>query len=406
MENPLKIKSRKKLLLRLSPLLLAVVLLPVLLTGCVRGMTPIGWSGALIDDGKMYVGSREGRLVSLSSVDSSGHWADPLFADQLKNAASGSACSTGSSTGGACGGAAPVVAIYGTPAVANNIPTYGSLVYLAGYNGKIYAYDVSSSSSIQLVWQYPVDTNLSPIVSSIVVANNMIYFGDSDKNVYALDAAKGLLVWKFTTGGEIWSTPAVDANTLVISSFDKKVYGLDAISGQKKWEFATKSTNVAPPVIFNGQVYVGSLDQYIYALNETDGKLVWSFKGGNWFWARPYLYSGVIYAPNLDGNVYALNAASGKLVSTYDVGGQVASWPTAAGNQIVVATENKSLYALDTTSTNGGKKLIGNIPAEVTSPLTASGDIVYVPGPDLNIYPFNVATGQALSAISIKSPTQ
>jgi outer membrane protein assembly factor BamB len=388
-----KLKKRLALSLPIIIVLLAVML--VGLTGCVRGMSPVGWSGILVSDGKLYTGSKEGRLVSYKLADGSRLWSEPL-----KVASSGgSACSTGGTSGSACGGTAPGVAIYGTPATAN-VPVYGNLIYLAGYNGKIYAYD---ATTLQAVWQYPVDSNLSPIVSSITVANNILYFGCSDNSVYALDTAKGILVWKYTTGGEIWSTPVVDNNIVVVSSFDRKIYGLDAGTGQKKWDFETKSTNVATPVAFNGVIYVGSLDQNIYALNESDGKLKWSFSGGNWFWARPYIYSGVVYAPCLDNNVYALNADSGKLVSTYNVGGQVASWPTAVGNQIVVATENQSLFALDTTSTTGGKKLIATILADVTSPLTASGDIVYVPGPDLNIYPYNVTSGQSLSPISLKS---
>ncbi len=390
----MKSKSKKKLAISVSILLLLLLIVPIALTGCVRGMTPIGWSGALLSNGNLYAGSREGRLVSVNLTDLSQR---PKFSDTLKLPSGGSACSSGSTSGSACGGTAAAVAIYGTPASAQ-VGAHTD-IYVAGYNGKVYAFD---SDSLQQVWQYPVDGNLAPIVSSIVVSNNILYFGCSDKNVYALDTERGLLVWKFATGAEIWSSPALDNNTLFISSFDKNVYALDASTGAKKWEFATQSTNVAPPVVFNGTVFVGSLDQNIYAIGENDGKLKWKFSGKNWFWARPYIYSGVVYAPNLDGNVYALAADTGKLVSTYEVGGQVASWPTAVGKQIVVATENGSLYGLDTTSTSGGKKLIGTLPQEVTAPLTASGDTVYVPGPDLNIYPFNATTGQSLAPISLK----
>jgi eukaryotic-like serine/threonine-protein kinase len=390
-------RLKKKLTFSLPVLIGLLLIMLVGLTGCVSGMTPIGWSGLLVSDGKIYTGSREGRLVSVNLADGTRKWAEPL-----KTASSGgSACSSGSTGGvGGCGGSAPAVAIYGTPTTAN-VPVYGTLVYMAGYNGKIYAYD---ATSLQLVWQYPVDGNLSPIVSSVVVSNNILYFGCSDKNVYALDTAKGILIWKYATGGEIWSSPVVENDLVIISSFDRKVYGLNAATGQKIWEFETKSTNVATPVTFNGLVYVGSLDRNVYALNETDGKLKWSFQGGNWFWARPYIYSGVVYAPCLDNKVYALNADSGKLVSTYDVGGQVASSPTSIGNKIIIATENKSLFWLDTTSTSGGKTLIATILPDVTAPLYASGDTIYVPGPDLNIYPFSLTSGQALSPISLKGP--
>ena len=46
------------------------------------------------------------------------------------------------------------------------------------------------------------------------VANGVVYFGSKDNNLYALNAGTGLLLWKYTTGGEVFSSPAV-ANGVV-----------------------------------------------------------------------------------------------------------------------------------------------------------------------------------------------
>jgi len=263
----LNLKRNKKTFVLTSIILAVFIIIPVFLTGCVRGMSPIGWSGIAVADGTLYAGSKEGRLISIDSNKNT----ILVRAEAIKTASSGGGTST------ACGGSAPAVAIYGTPAL-TEVPVLGKLVYIAGYNGKVYAY---TADSLQQRWIYPIEGNLQPIVSAVVVSGDSLYFGCTDGYVYSLDVATGGLKWKFNTGGEIWATPVIDNNLLIIGSFNKTVFAIDANAGTEKWRFSTGSTNVAPPVILNGTVYIGSLDRNLYALNAADGKERWKFSGDN-----------------------------------------------------------------------------------------------------------------------------
>jgi eukaryotic-like serine/threonine-protein kinase len=386
----LKSVSNKKLLIKISVIICLLLVGVFLLTGCVRGMTPVGWSGVATNNGILYTGSQEGRLVSFNPADGTRMWAEAL-----KTESSGSGSCLGGSSGsvGGCGGAA-FVAIYGTPVVS------GDLVYIAGYNGKIYAYNLSS---LQPRWVYPREGNLKPIISSIVISGNYLYFGCTDNNLYALDVVTGDFKWEFSTGGEIWSSPVVDNGMIFISSFDKKVYALDAVTGSKKWEFVTTATNVATPVTLDGVIYAGSLDRNLYALNESDGKLLWKYTADSWFWARPIASDGFIFAPCMDNHVYGFNAKTGEKIFNYNVEGQVSSWPVIVDKRLIVATQNGKLWSLSTDSSKIDQKLAATIPEQVTSPLAAVDTTVYINGPDNNIRPFNLSTGTALSPVSIKS---
>jgi outer membrane protein assembly factor BamB len=355
-------------------------------------MSPIGWSGVLVSKGSLFTGSKQGRLVSVNLSNNSLLYAEPLRAAP----SSGSSCSSASG-GSTCGGSPPGIAIYGTPATAN-VPLLGDLIFVAGYNGKVFAYE---AASLQQRWVYPVEGNMAPIVSTIAISGSMLYFGSTDFNLYALDTATGSLKWKFATGGEIWSSPVVDNNTVFVSSFDKKIYALDAATGTKKWDFPTASTNVATPFTLDGVIYVGSLDRNLYAIDETTGQQVWKapVSGGNWFWTRPVAINDKIFAPNLDSKVYVVNAKTGLNPTPIDVGGQVASWPVAVNNEVILATENAKLIALD--SVNLTQRLIATIPENVTAPLSADNDIVYINAPDNIIYGYNVVTGAKLAPISL-----
>ena len=63
-----------------------------------------------------------------------------------------------------------------------------------------------------------------------------MYFGSNDSNLYALDAAKGTLRWKFKTHGRITSSPAVADGRVYFGSYDGIFYALDAEHGTLRVE--------------------------------------------------------------------------------------------------------------------------------------------------------------------------
>ena len=381
----------------LGKILLLLVMLIMVMSGlsglgCIKGLQPIGWSGAAVADGSLFVGSKEGRLVAINIADGARQWSEPLKAS---GSAGGFGCAPMS--GGGCAAAPSGMAIYGTPAVA------GDLVYIGGYNGKIYAFN---SSSLQKRWVYPVEGNLEPIVGGLTVALGKVYFGCSDGKVYALDAATGNWEWEFETGDKIWSTPAIEGDTLFVASFDNKLYALNATNGEERWEkpFETEGAIVSTPLVYNNTIYLGSFDRHIYAVDAIDGSLKWKseVEAGNWFWAKPIAYNNVIYAPCLDGRVYILDAENGReLVDAIDLGEPISSSPVLVDSSIIIALEDGRIYAMDTA--NNQNRLLANVEERVDAPLCVSQGIVYVHTQDLTIHPVDANTGAKLMTISLKA---
>ena len=105
--------------------------------------------------------------------------------------------------------------------------------------------------------------------------NGVVYAGSQDKNVYALDAYSGKLIWKYATGGSIEDSPAVAGGMLYIESDDGYLYCLNAQSGVLNWHTSVDSNLhftyanlmlTSSPVVTGGIVYIGSLDGNLYAL--------------------------------------------------------------------------------------------------------------------------------------------
>lgn len=386
MKTPTQSRQRRHHIVRLGLLAAMLAVIVGFGVGCVGGLVPVGWSGGQVADGTLFVGSKEGRLVAINLADESRLWAEPLSPG---GQGGGFGCLP--AMGGGCGGSAQV-AIYGTPVVS------GELVYIAGYNGKIYAYN---EDNLATRWVYPREGNLEPFAGGAVTDGTNLYIAGSDGNLYALDALTGDWLWEYSTEDKIWSTPALSDGVVYIGSFDKKLHAVNAADGTLKWTYQTDGSIVTTPLVADGVVYFGSFDRYLYAVNIADGSLKWRFMGQNWFWASPLIHDGVLYAGCLDNRVYALDPASGAEVATYDLGGQVAATPVVVDKYVVFATRKGVVYRIDTESQE--LRQLADLEKDVDGPLTAYEDIVYVHTSELALERVNVLTGAVLSPISLES---
>jgi outer membrane protein assembly factor BamB len=345
-------KHNKRLLGKILLLLAILIIGGVAVSGCYGRHQPRGWSGATVVDGTLFVVSVEGRLAALNTSDGSRLWPDSVL----------------------LGTSESKTAIYGTPAVE------GELVYVGGYNGKVYAI-TSSLGAVR--WVYPREGNLEPIVGGVVASQGRVYFGCSDGKVYALDAATGDRVQQpFQTGDKIWSTPTIDGGTVYVTSLDNRLYALDTTDGSERWQFEAGGAIISTPLVYDNIVYVGSFDGHFYAVNAADGSLRWrsEVEASSWFWAKPVVYNSVIYASCLNGRVYILDAKSGHEVrGAVDLGSPISSWPVVVDDKVIIASQEGKVYSLDTTNNQINLLFdVGDDGQEIYAPLGTSDGVVYI----------------------------
>jgi len=345
------IKNNKKLLSKVLPLLAILIIVGVAASGCYGRQQPKGWSGATVVGDALFVASIQGDFIALNTADGTRLWPDSVL-----------------------GGSDSKIAVYGSPAVGED------LVYVGGYNGKVYAINSGSGA---LRWVYPREDNIEPIVGGLVVSQGRLYFGDSDGKVYTLDAATGDEVGEpFQTGDKIWTTPAIDGDILYVGSFDKKLYALNTADGSQKWQFEAGGAISSTPLVYDDTIYVGSFDGHVYAVNAVDGSLKWQseVEATSWFWAKPLAYNNVIYAPCLDGKVYLMDAENGgEVAGAVDLASPISSSPVMVGDKIVVASQEGKVYFLGTSDNRLGLLFdVGDDEQEIIAPLSASDGVVYI----------------------------
>jgi outer membrane protein assembly factor BamB len=363
----------------------------IIVGGCLgtTGAVRRGWAGVSQADGTLIFASMTGHVHTVDAASG----AVGGSSIQLVQTVSGGLLGCSTSTSG--------IPMYGAPGVD------GGLVFLGGYDGKVYAYPiVGGVLGSQPKWIYPRQGALrGHIVGGVTVSEGNIYFATDDGSVYSITAADGYEVWQqpHRIGHKIWSTAAVANGLVYIGSFDKTVYALDAATGAEVWKYTTLGAISAAPLAFGGNVYVGSYDRHFYALDGRTGALLWRYPqdGGpgaprNWFWAQAVASGNTIYAPSLDGNVYILDARSGSLIKVVSVGSSISAAPALAGDAVIVAAtdlykKTSVIYAISTAD-NSARQLT-TLNEGVDAALYASNGVAYIHTTADNFYGLTVQIG-------------
>lgn len=249
--------------------------------------------------GNVYFGSADGNIYAVNAVNGQSVWTYPVGSGifnslTVANGAvyavyGGTVLALNAKTGALLWSSATGGSIVGQAAVA-----YG-LVFVDA--GSIYALNASNgalvwSSGENLTTGSPVTSqglvyanftvdyafggigatkgNYASIVSgapvnSFTAANGTLYTGN-DVYVTAFSAA-GSVLWNYTTGGTVNSTPAVADGVVYVGSDDGNLYVLNAISGSYLWSynFGFANTVRSSPIVANGMVFLTGPDGNLYA---------------------------------------------------------------------------------------------------------------------------------------------
>ena len=273
------------------------------LTACVRPATPEGWSGGVVAEDRLYIGTMEGDLRALDINTGETIWRFELRGEDREHA------------------------IYGRPAIV------GDTLYVGDYDGTLYALRTLDREEI---WDTRVG-DAQHIVGGPTIVDDMVLVGSSDGNMYAFDATDGSQRWSFPSGNSVWSTPTVVDGVAYFGSLDHNVYAVRLEDGSKAWSFPTGGAITAVPVVASGRVYVGSFDSVFYAIDARSGRKVWSFDGASkWYWGGAVATEDTIFAPSLDGVLYALDIDSGEVRWTLKTDAPLIGSPAVVSNRIAV----------------------------------------------------------------------
>jgi len=276
----------------------------------------------------------------------------------------------------------PLMVPYGTTYSLYDWPMFHHDLNHTGYSSS------SGPTTNQTLWTY---TTGGYVYSSPAVADGRVYVGSIDDNVYCLNASNGVSIWNYATGDFVGSSPAVADGRVYVGSYDDNVYCLDVSTGAKIWNYTTGAEVMSSPAVAGGMVFVGSFDWNVYCLDAYTGAKIWNYTTGHYVLPSPAVADGRVYVGSDDCNVYCLDAYTGTKIWNYTTGAEVMSSPAVAGGMVFVGSVDWNVYCLDAYT---GAKIWNNtiIYGTISSPTVVDGR-VYIGAGDSNVYCLDASDG-------------
>ncbi len=234
----------------------------------------------------------------------------------------------------------------------------GQMVLVGSADGNMYCLESDTGNKM---WKYQSG---GPIFSSPAIhekrfnrnepRQRRVYFGSLDNKVYSLLANNGDLIWEFETGGSVYSSPCIPpfGDKVFIGSLDDSLYAIDTVTGKEIWSYKTGGSIYSTPCCHmfgetEGYVFVGSNDGTMYCFNANNGKLRWKYETDSPIICSPALYDGKVFFGNVKGEFYGLNRETGDKVKMIRLGSQIRTSPSLNARQCYLTTKNGRFFSID-----------------------------------------------------------
>jgi polyvinyl alcohol dehydrogenase (cytochrome) len=267
------------------------------------------------------------------------------------------------------------------PATTSAPSVVDGVVYLPGWDGKVYALRLDDGSS---VW-----SALLPhlIDSSATISADRVFVSDDHGSVHALDRATGTERWSHAVDSHpethLWSSPMYIASASLIVqgvasgeeqvakaiyTFRGSVVGLDADTGAERWRFATTDPGSGPGIGVWGTatvdearklVFIGTGNNYAPPASAlSDSLLAIDYETGQLAWSKQFTA----------GDTYTIYGSQGP---DFDIGSTGNLFSIDGSDYVGIGVKSGNYYALDRdsgavrwmTPISGGSALGGVISA-------------------------------------------
>jgi outer membrane protein assembly factor BamB len=181
------------------------------------------------------------------------------------------------------------------------------------------------------------------------------------------------ILWNYTTGDSVFSSPAVVDGVVYVGSNDGLVYSLNATDGTEIWNYPVEFNAVeSSPAVVDNVVYIGTNNCNLYALNATTGTKIWNYTTGSYVYSSPAVADGVVYVGSNDHRVYAFAAIPTYTVSFVESGlASGTSWSVTFNGTIKSSTSDTISFTVP----NGDYAYSVTVPSGYTPSFQLTGTV-------------------------------
>lgn len=224
--------------------------------------------------------------------------------------------------------------------------TDGNDVYIATYNGSVYAFSLKSGYTD---WRVKTGLTLS---AGPTLKDGMVVVATTGGTILSLDPKTGATLWKTELNGEVLAKPAVGSGSVVVRTTDGRIVALAEDTGKQRWKISYDLPRLTlrgacDPMIIGRVVYEGLDNGKLVAINLDDGSQLWettvTTPSGSDELSRITDVDGVLA---IDGDTIYAIGYRGELVAVSRSNGQVL-WSRNLSSYTGVSTDGDHLYVTD-----------------------------------------------------------
>jgi len=231
--------------------------------------------------------------------------------------------------------------------------------------------------------------------SSPTVTDDAVYLGDEDGVFHAIDKKTGQSKWKFTTGGEIYSSAAIVDHRLLFGSYDNSLYCLNMSDGKPLWTFPTEGYVHCAPAIAEKYTFIAGCDEHLRAINIETGEQKSDMPLATYLIASPSVVGNILYVGTYASEIVAVDWTTMQVVWRYSTGGGEFPFHSSSAvtdKYLVVGSRDKSVHAVHRES--GKQAWTFATRAKVDSSPAIVGERVFVGSQDGNLYELGLTDGK------------
>jgi outer membrane protein assembly factor BamB len=319
-----------------------------------KGKPEMMVSSAVVRNGKVYVGNKEGKFFCLDLATGAKVWESsapkgsfegaPGFSGDLVIAGcTDSFVYTWNATTGVPnwkfeteGEIHAAVNVWTDPATKEDRLLIGS------YDNNLYSLDARTGKKL---WSAETGNYING--GCAVSTDGKVALGGCDAVLRVLDVATGKELRQIDVGAYIGNNVAVGGGVAYVSHYGNRVGAYSLNDGAKVWEYGEREFEFyAAPALLEKIVVVGGRDKRLHGIDRVTGKKLWEYKTRDRIDSSAVICAGKqAVVGSDDGFLYAIDIATGKETWSYQVGAPVKTSPAVAGDYIIVGADDGVIYA-------------------------------------------------------------
>jgi outer membrane protein assembly factor BamB len=269
----------------------------------------------------------------------------------------------------------------------------GLRVYIPLESGQLIALDRETGTN---EWSVEFSSSWPPIV------RNGVVYGAGARELQAVSAESGDLLWRASLDAELTTAPVVQGDSVFAHVKPGQLIALRTADGLEKWRTTIDDRAGSPTMAADAAGVVVASGGRLSRFATGNGELEWTRELAGVL-ARPIVAGDRVFVGSTDNYFYAIEVTTGRVAWRYPAGGDVVG-AVADDRFVYFASLDNLLRALRRGSGNQAWKR--SLSTRTIAPPSTFGGLVLVTGNSPTLSTFNANNGQPIASYSVSADLQ